>query len=572
MTNQTVKNNNKITALYLRLSQEDEREGESNSIANQRDILTKYALDNGYDNIREFVDDGYSGVSFNRPGFQEMLKLVEAGKVGIIITKDLSRLGRNYIEVGNYTEFIFPRYGVRYIAVNDNVDSLFMDGNELAPFKNLFNEWFARDTSKKIRAVQKAKAEKGQRVGTTIPYGYSRDPNSGKECKLLVNEETAPIVREIFAMCASGMGPKNIAKALKERQILKPSEYRFRKEGKYGVVTDDADPYGWNDRTVAGILDNEIYLGHTVNFRTEIISFKDKRERARPKEEQVRIENTHPPLIDSETWEAVRKVREGKRRRNSMGEINKYSGLLYCSDCGSKLYFARGRLITPDKFTFFCSRYRKHMGEELCSPHSVREVVLDEIVLEEINRALYYSRTRAKEFAAYISKKSSVQVSRELNAKTAERQSALTRLSELSALFKRLYEDNVLGRISDEQFRILSAEYTDEQKAIEVRIPELEKEISALKENVTNVQRFFDAAKKYTCISELTPEILRTFISKIVIHERGEKHGRTSPQQIDIYFRFIGDVSGLGEADDQRTDTETEVPDGKAGDSANNQE
>ena len=265
MTNQTVKNN-RITALYLRLSQEDEREGESNSIANQRDILTRYAQINGFPNIREFIDDGYTGVIFDkRPGFQELLREIEAGRVGIVITKDLSRLGRNYIECGNLTEFI-----------NDNYDSEYKDGNELAPFKNLFNEWYARDTSKKIRAVQKAKAEKGQRVGTTIPYGYRRDPNSGKECKLIVNEETAPVVKEIFAMCASGIGPKNIANTLRERQILKPSEYRFRAEGKYGVVTDTDDPYGWSNRTVADILDNEIYLGHTVNFRTEIVSFKDR--------------------------------------------------------------------------------------------------------------------------------------------------------------------------------------------------------------------------------------------------------------------------------------------------------
>ena len=542
MTNQTVKNN-RITALYLRLSQEDEREGESNSIANQRDILTRYAQINGFPNIREFIDDGYTGVIFDkRPGFQELLREIEAGRVGIVITKDLSRLGRNYIECGNLTEFIFPRYGVRYIAINDNYDSEYKDGNELAPFKNLFNEWFARDTSKKIRAVQKAKAEKGQRVGTTIPYGYRRDPNSGKECKLIVNEETAPVVKEIFAMCASGIGPKNIANTLRERQILKPSEYRFRAEGKYGVVTDTDDPYGWSNRTVADILDNEIYLGHTVNFRTEIVSFKDKRERMRPKEEQVRIENTHKALIDPETWEIVQKVREGKRRRNSMGEINKYSGLLYCADCGSKLYFARGNTITPDKFTFFCSRYRKHLGEELCSPHSVREVILDKIVVEEINRALYYARAKTDEFAEYIRRKAGENDSRELNRKLAEQSGAIRRLQELKALFKRLYEDNVLGRISDEQFRILSGEYTDEKTSLESRFPELEKEICALRERATDIRRFIDAAQKYTGIRELTPEILRMFISKIVIHEREKPHSKTSPQQIDIYFRFIGNI------------------------------
>ena len=549
MTNQTVKNN-KITALYLRLSQEDEREGESNSIANQRDILTRYAQINGFPNIREFIDDGYTGVIFDkRPGFQELLREIEAGRVGIVITKDLSRLGRNYIECGNLTEFIFPRYGVRYIAINDNYDSEYKDGNELAPFKNLFNEWYARDTSKKIRAVQKAKAEKGQRVGTTIPYGYRRDPSSGKECKLLVNEETAPVVKEIFAMCASGIGPKNIANALRERQILKPSEYNYRNGGKYGTITDTGDPYGWNGRTVSKILENEIYLGHTVNFRTEIVSFKDKRERMRPKEEQVRIENTHEALIDPETWEIVQKVREGKRRRNSMGEINKYSGLLYCADCGGKLYFKRGRDIDSSKFHFYCSRYNKHLGHEKCSPHAIREVLLDEIVTEEINRALYYARAKTGEFAEYIRRKAGENDSRELNRRLAEQSGAIRRVQELKALFKRLYEDNVLGRISDEQFRILSGEYTDEKTSLETRLPELEKEICALKERATDIRRFIDAAQRYTVIRELTPEILRMFISKIVIHEREIPHRKTSPQQIDIYFRFIGNIFSVDQSD-----------------------
>ena len=236
-------NQDKITALYCRLSKDDLNAGDSDSIVHQRAILEKYAKDNCFPNIRVFVDDGYSGVSFDRPGFQEMYKLIESGKVGIVITKDLSRLGRNYIEVGNYTEFVFPRYGVRYIAINDNYDSLFSDNNELAPFKNLFNEWYARDTSKKIRAVFKAKAERGQRLGTTIPYGYRRDPDSGKECHLLINEETAPVVIMIFSMCASGIGPCNIAKALQEKKILKPTFYRFQKEGRYGTHTDTDNPY-----------------------------------------------------------------------------------------------------------------------------------------------------------------------------------------------------------------------------------------------------------------------------------------------------------------------------------------
>ena len=544
---------NKITALYYRLSQEDENAGESNSISHQRTILTRYCEDNGYTNIREFIDDGYSGVTFDRPGFQEMMKLVNENKVGIIITKDLSRLGRNYIEVGNYTEFIFPRHGVRYIAINDSYDTFFSDGNELAPFKNLFNEWFARDTSKKIRAVFKAKGEQGRRVGTTVPYGYRRDPDRQDECHLLVNEETAPVVRRIFSLCTEGNGPRKIARTLSEERILKPSMYRYQTEGKYGGVTDTDDPYGWTNRTVGNILDNEVYLGHTINFRTEIVSFKDKRKRERPQNEWIRIENTHEALVDQETWDIVRKVREGKRRPNKMGEVNKYSGLIYCADCGSRHYFVRGTTIDPSKFNFICSRYRKHMGETICTPHMIREVVLDELVLEDINRTLYNARTKTQEFAAYINQKSSAQTRKELNARCAEQVQAQKRAMELKALFKRLYEDNVLGRISDEQFRMLSTEYTEEQKSLEARLPELEKEIEALRENATNVQRFLDTAKKYTDIKELTPEILRTFIQKIVIHEREQKHTKNAPQQIDIYYRYLGSLADVDESEPENT-------------------
>ena len=533
-------NLNKITALYCRLSKDDLNVGDSDSIVHQRAILQKYAEDNCFPNIRVFVDDGYSGVSFDRPGFQEMYKLIEAGKVGIVITKDLSRLGRNYIEVGNYTEFVFPRFGVRYIAINDNYDSLFSDNNELAPFKNLFNEWYARDTSKKIRAVFKAKAERGQRLGTTIPYGYRRDPDSGKECHLLINEETAPVVRMIYSMCASGIGPCNIAKTLQEKKILKPTFYRFQKEGRYGTHTDTDNPYKWNERTIADILDNEIYIGNTINCQTRIASFKDKRTIKVPKEEQLRFENTHEAIIDKETWDIVHKVREGRIRKTRMGEINKYSGLIYCADCGRKHYLYRGRTVKRESYSFICGNYHKHVGIEKCTPHSIREVVLDEIVLEEINRAIYYARNNTKEFTDYISKKNSSQYRKDLNAKTAELSKAEKRIVELKSLFKHLYEDNVLGRISDEQYRMLSLDYNDEQKELEQSIPDLQKEIDTLKSECTNVQKFLDIVRKYVHVEELTPEVLRTFISKIVVHEREKKHSQTSPQQIDIYFRYIG--------------------------------
>ena len=535
-------NHDKITALYCRLSKDDINVGDSDSIVHQREILERYAQINRFPNIRVFVDDGYSGVSFDRPGFQEMYKLIEAGKVGIVITKDLSRLGRNYIEVGNYTEFIFPRYGVRYIAINDNYDSLFSDNNELAPFKNLFNEWYARDTSKKIRAVFKAKAERGERLNDKIPYGYRADPDSGKKYSMLIDEETAPVVRMIYQLCAEGNGPNAIAAILKEKKIYKPSMYRYLHDGFLGK-TDINDPYGWNPKTVGNILDNEVYLGHTINWKTSIVSFKDKRVVARPKEEQYRFENTHEPIISKETWAIVREVRCSKRRKTATGVISKYNGLVYCSECGNKHYFESRRNLAPNNYCFVCSRYRKHLGEDICTPHRIREKALDEIVLEEINRALYFARSNTKVFVDYISKKTSSQTRKELNAKKSELAKAEKRIKELKSLFKRLYEDNVLGRISNEQYRMLSDDYTDEQKELEIRLPELNREIDALNSECTNVQSFMELAKKYVYITELTPEILRTFISKIVVHERAVKHSKTAPQQVDIYFRYIGNLA-----------------------------
>ena len=543
----------KITALYCRLSQEDELKGDSNSIQNQRAILEKYAKDNGFENIEVFVDDGYSGVSFNRPDFQRLLEMMEQGKVAVLITKDLSRLGRNYIEVGQYTEMLFPRWDVRYIAINDNYDSLYSEGNELAPFKNLFNEWYARDTSKKIRAVVKAKAERGERVGTVVPYGYRKDPDV--KGHLLVNEDTAPVVRLIFSLCAEGKGPKVIANILREKQILKPTAYRYQTSGKYGATTDTEDIYGWNDRTVAGILDNEIYLGHTINCRTTVVSYKDKRKKDIPESEWYRFENTHEAIIDKVTWDIARKVREGKRRRTNMGDVDKYSGLLYCADCGSKLYFVRGTTIKREAYNFICSRYRKHMGHELCTPHTIREMALDEIVLEEIRSVTYYARANTAQFVDFIQKKSSAESRRELNAKTAELGRLEKRNGDLNALFKRLYEDHVLGKVTSEQFRMLSEGYNEEQRTIQEEIPKLRKAIEDLKASATNVERFLEIVRKYTDIKELTPEILRTFISKIVIHERSRKHAKDAEQDIDIYFAHIGNLNRFC-TDGQATPTE----------------
>lgn len=541
MSNQT----EKITALYCRLSQEDEKkekgENDSDSIVNQKEMLIKYATDNGFENIEIFVDDGYSGVSFKRPDFLRLLELLESGRVATLITKDLSRLGRNYVEVGRYTDFLFPRWNVRYIAINDNYDTLYKDSNELAPFKNLFNEWYARDTSKKVRAVFKAKAERGERVSTQIPYGYKRDPDV--KGHLLIDEETAPIVKWIFTLCAEGKGPSIIANILKDHKILKPTVYRYSKIGSYGCITDTEDIYGWNNRTIAGILDNEVYLGRTVNCKSTIASFKDKRVIYNPESEWLRFDNTHEAIIDQDTWVLVREVRAGKRRRTKMGDVDKYSGLIHCADCGSTHYLVRGKTLSTEQYCFICSRYHKHMGEAKCTPHRIREVILDDIVLEEIRKITYYARTKAKEFAEIIRSNTRAENKRELAARTGELLRLEKRNATINTLFKRLYEDHVLGTVSDEQFRMLSKGYNTEQREIQERIPELQAEIEKLKAVTVNVQKFLEIAHKYTDLQELTADVLRTFVSKIVIHERSDKWSKTAEQQIDIYFRYIGNLA-----------------------------
>ena len=538
-----------LTLLYCRLSREDALEGDSNSIENQKKIVLKAAQDYNFDNLVWLIDDGFTGTNFDRPDFQKGMKLIEEGRVKNFITKDLSRLGRNYLQVGMYTDVIFPKYNVRFIAVQDNYDSNNVESNDMAPIMNLFNEWHPKETSKKVRAVFKAKAERGERVSSQIPYGYARDEStpigSKKSIKLIIDEETAPVVREIYRLCASGLGPTYIAHILKERKILKPSMYSYEKTGKYGAATDVTDPYGWNDRTVAGILDNEVYIGNTINLKETTVSYKNKHKIQRPEEEWIRVEGTHEAIIDMDTWEIVRRVREGKHRRDSMDGINKYSGLLHCADCEQKLYFVRGKTLKPSAFHFICSRYRKHKGEEQCTPHSIRESVLDEIILEEIRRITYYARTKTKEFAEFINQKTSAESRKELSAKSAELGRLKKRKNELESLFKRLYEDNVLGRITDDQFHMLSGGYTSEQKDVELRIPELEDEIETIKSTTTNTDKFIALAKKYVHIQELTPEILLTFVSKIVIHERSEKRSKSATQQIDIYFTHIGNAGQI---------------------------
>ena len=536
-------NRNLITALYCRLSHEDELAGESNSISNQKDILKKYADEHGFFNTQYYIDDGYSGVDFERPDFKRMLDDVDNGRIGVIITKDLSRLGRNHLHVGLYTEEYFPKNNVRYIAINDNVDTANPNssGTDMAAFYNIFNEFHVKETSKKIRATWRIKAQRGERIATRPAYGYMKNPDNPKQ--IIPNPETAPVVKRIFQMCAEGMGPSYIARVLENDKIYTPTMYEFKRTGTRLTGLNEELPYSWSVRTITDMFENVIYLGHTLNLKTENISYKDHRKRIRPKEQQVMNENTHEAIVSQETWDIVHKLRDGKRRRTKSGYKSIFAGILFCADCKSKLYFVSGDSIKSERFHFICAKYRKK-GKAKCSIHSINEKVLYEIVLEEIRRVTEFARERTEEFAEYINKNSETHLKKELKDKQKLLDKHKKRLTEVSTIFRKLYEDNALGRITDEQFQMLSQGYVEEKKQLESDISELETIVAEMKNKSGSSKTFIELAKRFTDIQELTSEILHTFISKIEIHEKvkDETTGKKT-QNIDIYFTHVGKMS-----------------------------
>lgn len=525
--------NQKITALYCRLSRDDNLEGDSNSIQNQKLILQKYADENGFQNTRFYVDDGYSGTNFNRPAFEQMMDDMSNGDIAVIITKDLSRLGRNQLHTGLYIEEIFPSNDVRYIAVNDNVDTKYENSNELMPFKNLFNEWHVRDCSRKVRNVVNAKAQRGIRVGTRAPYGYRK--GATKDSPLLVDEEAAAVVKRIFAMCAGGMGPAQIAKQLKKECIYSPSMYAYTKFGTSHSGLNAERPYNWTGDMVADMLQNMVYLGHTVNLRYSTKSYKDKKRCERPKSEWLIFENTHEELVDQETWDIVQEVRSHKRRRTNMDEQNMFSGLVYCADCGKPMVLHRAHTMKPEQNHFTCRTYKKD-GAEVCSAHYIREVALKEIVLETIRRATEFARSDPERFAAYIQQKQSTEVAKEIRGVERELSTMRKRDGELDVVFKRMYEDSALGRVSNEQFRLLSEAYSKEKAQLAEAIPATEERLEKLRSSMANAKNFIAKARKFTDMTELTPELLRTFVAKIIVYEKEVKYSKHAPQKIHICF------------------------------------
>ena len=551
----------KYTIHYGRLSQEDiqktNRKDDSNSIQNQRLLLEKYAADHGFENTRFIYDDGYSGTNFNRPGWQEFLELMDAGKVETLIVKDMSRLGREYLQVGQYTELIFPSNGIRFIAVNDGVDSLYESTNDFTPFRNIMNEFYAKDCSKKGRSVVRLKAETGARIASRPCYGYMKDPADPKR-HIIPDPDSAWVVKHIFQLCMEGKGPTQIAKQLTREKILSPVSFYYEKYGVELTGESPAEPYKWSTQTVARILEDETYLGHTVNLKTTTLSYKNKKTIQRPESERLRFENTHEPLIDRQTWEIVQSIRQHKRRRANFAEQNMFSGLVYCMDCGGTMVLHRAHTMDAVKNNFMCSTYKKK-GKDVCSAHYIRELDLYAIVLDDLRRVTHFARQNQRRFAEYIGMKMGKEAAKEISLLQKKLDAMTRRRGELSALFKRLYEDSVLGRIPDEQYRLLSQDYMAEQKAIDEELPQLTEALQNLKDSSTNIDRFLENARKYTEIPELTAEILHTFIERIEVGEREERYSRTAPQEIRIVYRDIGLIDELPETMKAQTAIKAEL-------------
>lgn len=520
-----------ITALYCRLSQDDGNVGDSDSIINQKKILAEYAERNGYTPYQFYIDDGFSGTNFERPQFKQMIEDAKKGTVKRIICKDLSRFGRDYIKVGLYTEFIFPDKDIHFIAVNDDVDSNVQKDNDLAPFKNLFNEWYARDTSKKIKAVKKAKGLAGEHMSCVAPYGYRKNPDNPKEW--LIDEESA---EEIFRLCVDGYGPRRIANILTERKILIPSAYALEKG--YAVRNNiPKNPCQWSSTVVVDVLERMDYLGHTVNFKTHRKSYKQKKKIENDKSEWKIFENTHEPIIDKSTFDIVQKIRANRKRPTKMGEMPMFSGILYCADCGKKLSFHR-RANDPDtKHNFVCSNYRSDTHN--CSMHYIRNVVVEQLVLENLREVVSYVKAYEDEFVQMVMDADIKQKSKELAKKKRVLSDKEKRYTQLDGLFQRIYEDNVSGKLSDERFVKLSQGYEAEQKDLQSEIEALRMELSQEKQQSVNVKSFLSTVKKYTEIPELTSEIVHEFIDRIIVHEADKSSGKRI-QEIEIIYNHIG--------------------------------
>ncbi len=520
------------------------RSGESLSIENQRLMLTEYAEKNGFKNAKLYIDDGFSGTDNTRPAYVEMLEDVKNGLVGTVIVKDQSRLGRDHLETDRLMELIFPAYDVRFIAITDGVDSA--NGfNEMSGIRNLFNDMYARDTSKKIRAVQRAKGERGERIGAHIPYGYMKDPNDAKH--IVPDPETAPTVKRIFEMYASGIGFVKICDVLSKEKVLSPSMYEFRRTGSRSGNPNPDRPYHWAQATVRKMLLNEVYCGDTVNFKTYTKSNKLRKRLKNTPDRILTFRDTHEAIVDRKTFDLVQKHFEGRKRPDKQGEIDKFAGYLYCADCGARMYLRRGKI---DNYS--CSGHSKR-ATDCRSAHYIRASALESVVLTALRQVTSYARNHSEEFYKAAMQKGEEE-SKKLLRDVEKQQVELTaRIGQLDNIIATLYEDRVVGRLSPERYDQLSAKYEKEQAEIKAKLEVISQKLDRQKLRESCIRSFIKSAKRYVSMPKLTPELLRTFISRIEVHEKENRFSRTIGNKIDICFTFapesgmIIDGEGNGE-------------------------
>ena len=544
---------NKITALYERLSNDDKLLGESNSIVNQKAMLENYAKQNNFKNIRHYTDDGYSGGNFERPDWKRLVSDIQASKVGTVIVKDMSRVGRDYLQTGFYTEVLFKQQGVRFIAVSNGVDSTDASSSEFAPFLNIMNEWYLRDCSRKLKAAYRTKGNSGKHTTSHPPYGYKKSPEDKNQW--IIDEESAKVVKRIFRLCIEGYGCGQIAKILMKDKVETPSYYW----GKQGIGAwqskyDAKRPYDWTTDSVARILERIEYLGHTVNFKTFRQDYKNNKMQHNPKENWKIFENTHEAIIDKETWELAQKLRGTPRKHDYQIGANPLTGLLFCADCGAKLYndsqraYAQKHGYKPDPLTGYygsdhyeCKNYKLASVREtaICTSHRVNTNALIKLLLETIRLVSEYAITNKEEFAEKVRAASLLQYNQNVKEQKKQLAKSEKRYGELDELIKKLYESYATGKLSEKRFELLSAGYEQEQETLASEICELKQILETYEEETDNANQFIELAKKYTDFTVLTTPMLNEFIDKIVVHAPYRDEVDRF-QQIDIYFNFIG--------------------------------
>ena len=527
--------NEKITPLYERLSRDDELQGESNSISHQKQMLEEFARRNNLPNPRHFTDDGVSGTRFDRPGFLAMMEEVEAGRVEAIVIKDMSRLGRDYLKVGQVMEILRQR-GVRLIAINDGVDSLKGD-DDFTPFRNIMNEFYARDTSRKIRSVFKSKGMSGKHLTGTVIYGYLWDE---KREHWLVDEEAAEVVRRIFSLTMEGYGPYRISKLLSEAKVEIPAVHLARFDEGVNRTKPVKDPYGWGSSTIVSILKKREYLGHTVNFKTRK-HFKDKKSHYVDESEWTIFENTHEAIIDQETFDNVQRVRGNARRYpDGFGEAYPLTGLMYCADCGGKMYVHRtynGKRVPQ----YTCGQYGKYPIGSLCpTQHRIKAEAVLTLIADMLRTIAEYSRNDRAEFIRTVQETQAAQQTADISKKRKRLAAAQKRAGELERLICKIYEDNALGKLPDARYEALDAQYAKEQDALNAEITELEKAVTGYEQSRKSAEKFIALIDKYENFDTLTNIMLNEFVEKILVHERARKGSQDTTQEVEIYFNFVG--------------------------------